>query len=177
MQYSRDVFAQVLPLVDCFVKHLLCHRQVAARVKEANPQCALWQLTADAHIQQAAIYWCMVFGAWSNATHWRNLSASDTDTLQQSFWGGLLKQLGLTLPAWEAYQKEVKAFRDNYAAHREGSFQSAVPNFDLALEVAFFFDSWVRDVIAPDILEEAPLRSLAGEFDETLRQVVDGAVV
>jgi hypothetical protein len=170
------VFAQVLPLVDCFVKHLLCHRQLAERVLAVKPQSPFWQLTSDAHIQQAAIYWCMVFGAWSNATHWRNLSTTDTDGLRQSFRDGLLNELGVSLPAWEAYQQDVKSFRDTYAAHREGAYEGAVPSFDLALEVAFFFDSWVRDVIAPDILDEQPLRTLAAEFDGRVQGVVTSAV-
>lgn len=62
MPYSRDVFAALMPQVDAFVKHLLCHRALQRNGRALSEQ-PFWSLTSDAHLLQAVASWCEVFGA------------------------------------------------------------------------------------------------------------------
>lgn len=54
-------------------------------------------------------------------------------------------------------------FRNEYVAHRELNYKKPVPYFDPALEVAYVYDGWIRDIISPDVFEEPPLNEFAGE--------------
>jgi hypothetical protein len=54
----------------------------------------------------------------------------------------------------------MRSFRDKYAAHRQLGFNQPVPVFDRALEAAFCYEEWVREVIQPDVVDRLPLRQL-----------------
>ena len=45
-----------------------------------------------------------------------------------------------------------------YAAHRELNYSKPVPFFETAEEVAYYYDTWIRDIIEPDIFEELPIQ-------------------
>jgi len=64
-------------------------------------------------------------------------------------------------------------FRNNYAAHRALGFSSPVPNFDLALRVAYFYDDWIREVISPDSFYEPSLKESAERLDAMIAPLVD----
>ena len=86
MSYQQEVFVEQLPLVDCFARHLVRHRVIKRHLDERRAQSPFWSDTCNAHLLQASIYWCMVFGApGPNPTHLRNLAAGDADALQASF--------------------------------------------------------------------------------------------
>ena len=68
------------------------------------------------------------------------------------------------------------AFRNQYVAHRDVTIQRPVPFLDRALEAAFFYDSWVRQLIAPDILDVRPLRELYAELNDVVTLEVAAAV-
>lgn len=173
MSYSRTVFASLMPQLDAFAKHLLCHRAIQQK-GGGLIEHVFWSLTSNAHLLQAIVCWCKVFGATgTNETHWHELAATDVAELRESFCAELSSKLGLDKPAWRAYHKEVKDFRDKYVAHTEIGFIAPVPQLDVALNIAFVFDQWVRDVIAPDLLDERPLEELVGELRENLESHIE----
>lgn len=150
------------PLVKRFVYHLVYYRELSKAYGDSQLQNEFWTLTIDAHLLQAVIHWCMVFGSdGCNLTHWKNLSPGQSDTLRRSFRDGLFRQTKLDQQAWESYWKEIVHFRNNYAAHRALNFVSPVPHFDAALKVAYYYDSWVRKVISPDTFAEPLLEAFA----------------
>lgn len=174
VSYSREVFASLMSQVDAFVKHLLCHRAVQCN-GGALLQLPFWSLTSNAHLCQAVVSWCKVFGASGKNTevHWHKLSTDEAETFKEGFRGALSKNLGLCPDAWRKYCKEVKDFRDKYVAHTEIGFSEPVPNLDIALDVAFLFDRWVRDVIAPDVIEDRPLSELAAQLSENFESHIE----
>jgi hypothetical protein len=172
MPYNRDVFATLMPQIDAFVKHLICHR-ATRRHCDPLPLHIYWSLTSDAHLLQAIVCWCKVFGATgTNETHWQNLTQVDVANLQESFRDELHSRLGLEIADWARYHTEITNFRNKYVAHTEINYSQPVPDLNLALKIAFVFDEWVRSVIAPDTLDEQPLRNLANEFKITLEAYV-----
>lgn len=173
MQYRREVFVEQLPLIDHFVKHLIHHRSIKPWLSRAHLSSPFWTDTSNAHLLQACIYWCMVFGSdRTNPTHWKELSDDDSDALQESFRADLYSSLCTTPAEWNKYREEMVSFRNKYVAHRELGHSQPVPMLDRALEVAFHYDDWIRKAIAPDILDELPLRELVNE----LRHKVDKEV-
>ena len=119
----------------------------------------------------------MVFGNYdSNKTHWCKLTADPTNALRKSFREGICKYLSITEDEWRSYRNDMVAFRNQYVAHRDVTIQRPVPFLDRALEAAFFYDSWVRQLIAPDILDVRPLRELYAELNDVVTLEVAAAV-
>ena len=158
--------------------HVFYYRALSKQYSERKGQSEFWTLTIDAHLLQAAIHWCMVFGSHgANQTHWKLLSTDQSEILQQTFRDGLCKKTGLNQQEWEQYWKHMKDFRDNYAAHRELNYSRPVPSFDIALKVAHFYDDWVRKVISPATFSEPSLElfatSLASSADSLASRLFD----
>ena len=170
MHYDPKVFQEQFPLVKFFVQHLFYYRELRNAYGSLGLQSPFWVFTIDAHLARAVICWCMVFGAHGcNPTHWKKLSKNNVDYLRTSFRKWLFSHTNFTPRTWETYWKEIVAFRNEYVAHRELEYKKPVPTFDLALEVAYVYDSWIRDVIVPDIFDEPPLKKSAAELQQLIR--------
>lgn len=173
MAYSKEIFLLQYSLVDDFVRHLLLHRILAPLTKETELKSAFWGLTVDAHLLQASIYWCMVFGSTGmNQTHWTRLRTVEKEEINDLFRSDLLDELQVSAQDWEAYWCDMTYFRNNYAAHRAGEYDRPVPNFDNALTAAFIYDRWVRAVIRPDRIAEPPLAEVAKSFQGALQPLL-----
>ena len=172
MSYDRKVFSNQFPLVKWFIYHLTYYRALHKAYNERKMKDEFWKMTIDAHLLIAAINWCMVFGSdSSNPTHWKQLSP--TESTHKQFRAGLLNSVGISRPQWKRYWTSMTAFRNKYAAHRELSFTDPVPNFDIALKAALYYDQWVRTVISPDTLEEPPFDSFARSLPEIIAPFVE----
>jgi hypothetical protein len=177
--YNVKVFVNQFPIVKRFVYHLLYYRALHKHFKEGHPESDFWVHTINAHLFQAAILWCMVFGSdGTNPTHWKQLSPTKADELQKSFRDGLLEHTGLTQQEWEKCWKDVKHFRDKYVAHRElVPYSHPVPYFENALKVAYFYDAWIRRIILPDSFAEPSLKLFANKLsksaDDLARKLFD----
>jgi len=172
MEYNADIFECQFRLVKRFVYHYIYYRELFDASLEV--QSEFWTHTVDAHLLQAAMCWCMVFGSdGCNPTHWKNLSTSESEELCRSFRQGLLAYAGITLQQWENYWQEMTYFRNNYAAHRALNYDRPVPNFSLSLKVAYFYDKWIRKVISPDIFEEPPLEESARALGNAIRPLIN----
>src|SRR3990172_2987980 len=134
MDYKPDIFVGQFPIVKRFVYHFVYYQELSRAYKESRLASSFWTHTIDAHLLQAAIQWCMVFGAGgSNPTHWKHLSKENVEELQYSFREDLPTHVGITYPGFQQYWKEMRDFRDTYAAHRDLRYQKAVPHFSIAL--------------------------------------------
>lgn len=174
MDYKPEVFLEQFPIVKRFVYHLVYYRELKAVHDRVKLQSEFWTHTIDAHLLQAAIHWCMVFGSHGcNQTHWKNLSNTDSEKLQESFRNGLPKETGLATAEWQKYWDAMNDFRGKYAAHRELNFCEPVPDFTSALKVAYYYDHWIRDVISPDIFEEPPLEKSAVALRESVTPLIN----
>ena len=174
MHYEPQVFMSQFPLVKRFVYHLVYYRALSKVYGDSQLQNEFWTLTIDAHLLQAVIHWCMVFGSdGCNPTHWKHLSPDQSNTLRQSFRDGLFRQTDLDQQAWEPYWKEIVHFRNNYAAHRALEFSSPVPHFDAALKVAYYYDNWIRKVISPDTFAEPLLEAFALTLAQSVNPLVN----
>ena len=173
IHYERKVFESQFSIVKRFVYHLIYYRTLSKAYSDSQLQNEFWTLTIDAHLLQAVIHWCMVFGSdGCNPTHWKHLSPDQSETLHQSFRDCLFGQTGLNQQEWESYWKEIVYFRDNYAAHRALEFSKPVPHFDMALKVGYYYDNWVRNVISPDIFDESPLEAFALTLAQSVKPSV-----
>lgn len=163
MEYEANIFCEQFPLVKRFLYHLICYREFHQLYQELKLESEFWTHTIDAHLLQATILWCMVFGShgWTNQTHWKKLSKQNQQELEDNFLNGLLDYTNLTKKEWDSYWEKMNEFRNGYAAHRELNYSTPVPNFLTAEVVAYFYDDWIREIIEPDIFEEPPLKESA----------------
>ena len=173
MHYDPDVFTNQFPIVKGFVYHLTYYRALLTGYRERGLQDEFWTLTIDAHLLRATINWCMVFGSdKTNPTHWKRLSAKESEKLYKSFRSGLSQETGLNEQQWQRYRNSMVDFRNKYAAHREWNFNNPVPNFDIALAVAYHYDNWVRNVISPDVFDEPPIEEFAISLYRSSTQLI-----
>lgn len=128
-----------------FVYHLVFARLLNASYSRHQLKSVFWTLTIDAYMLQANILWCMVFGTDKSDVHWKKISDEDPTTLQDSFRNGLNQWAGIDRAAWDSCRKQMTEFRNKYAAHRDLMNEPlVVPLFNKALDVAFYYDKWVR---------------------------------
>lgn len=173
MQYKPEIFREQFPLVKYFVCHLIYYRGLYHEYQKIELKSSFWTFTIDAHLIRAVILWCNVFGSEGcNPTHWKRLSEGNSVRLQESFRESLFKQTGFTPATWDTYWREMVDFRNEYVAHRELTYNKPVPNLDRALEVAYVYDGWIRDIISPDILEEPPLKESLAELQLSMKPLV-----
>lgn len=173
MQYKPEIFCEQFPLVKYFVCHLTYYRELHHKYREIELKSPFWTFTIDAHLVRAVIYWCMVFGSEGcNPTHWKHLSEGNVDCLRESFRQSLFRHTNFTLSTWDTYWREMVNFRNEYIAHRELNYNKPVPYLDPALEVAYVYDGWIRDIISPDVLEEPPLKESVTELQQSIKPLV-----
>jgi len=178
MNYEPEVFINQFPIVKRFVYHLIYYRALFEGYKEHHLQNEFWTLTIDAHLLRAAINWCMVFGSdKSEPTHWKRLSITDSKALYQSFREGLFEETDLNRHTWRRYWKSVVDFRNKYAVHRELEFKRPVPTFDTALDVAYYYDTWVRRIISPATFAEPPLKFFAQTLHKSVVPMAEKLLV
>ena len=174
MRYNAEVFTKQFPRVKTFVYHLTYYRELSRSYSTLQLKSVFWTCTIDAHLLQATIQWCMVFGSHGcNPIHWKRLSQSKSKALEDNFRQGLLPHIGMTATQWQEYWKEMNDFRNKYAAHRELIYNDPVPDFTVALQVAYYYDKWIRRIIAPDIFEEPPLEQASEMLKRTVAPLVD----
>ena len=106
----------------------------------------------------AALYWCKVFGSdGCNITHWKNTPKIDIERAHTSFKSSVMSRVGFSSAEWSDYHNAMLKFRNKYVAHHD-NYSKPVPDFDIARDVAFAYDVWVRVLIRPDFYD-GPLLS------------------
>lgn len=174
MEYKHEVFEVQYSLVDQFVRNAIYYKELHRAYSATQVSSVFWKHTIDAHILQAVINWCMVFGAHGcNDTHWKKLSDKAAEFLQSSFREHLFKQTKLSEKDWNTYWQSMTTFRNEYAAHRELEIKCKVPKLATALRVAYSYDGWVRDIIKPDFLDFAPLSEFATNISKEVSPLIE----
>lgn len=173
MEYEADIFCEQFPIVRTFLYHLTCYRELHYAFQYLELKSEFWAHTSDAHLLQACILWCMVFGSHGcNPTHWKKLYQQNLEELEKSFRDGLFEHTYLNQQKWDSYWKEMNDFRGGYAAHRELNYSKPVPEFNTAETIAYYYDNWIRDLIKPDIFEEPPLKESVSQMQKRVRPLI-----
>lgn len=152
MEYNVDTFRSSYPLWRHFIYHYLAYKELSEMIKGVRGDKEFWVYSCDAHLEMAAIYWCMIFGTDSNKSHWKQLELDESEFLRY-----LLQERNISLEKWKTYWKDMLYFRNNYVAHRSGFFNEPVPDFSLAYKSVLCLEKWVRAQIWPDIIEDKQL--------------------
>jgi len=168
MKYDKDMFAHQFPIVAQFVRQLAYYRSAKPVYDKLNLKSPFWCATIDAHLKIATIEWCNVFGVdGCNSTHWKKIASIDIDATNDLFRNHVLSEVGFSMLEWIRYHKKMCDFRNKYVAHYEMDFSQPVPDFDIALRIAYAYDKWIRDLIYPDIYEGPKLNE---EFENWFRR-------
>jgi hypothetical protein len=157
MEYNLEVFSRQYPVVFFFVQHLAYFRRLRAVSDKITDHKRLWASTTDGHLKLAAIAWCKVFGSRKEDTHWaKNPNGSIPRQTKDEFRRRVVSVTGLTHEQWEIYHIKMLAFRYKFVAHFDltSPFNEPVPSFDPALQAAYAFQEWVRDLIQPVLLNQ-----------------------
>lgn len=169
------VFSRQYPVVVFFVQHLAYYGGLWAIWDDITDHQDFWRSTCDAHLKLATVAWCNVFGSYKEDLHW---TKTPTDNIarqaSRDFRHRLLSETGFTEHQWETYHKEMLDFRHKYVAHVDlrSPFNASVPRFDPALQVAYAYQEWARELIRPDLLNQPTLRSQYEQWEAEACSIV-----
>ena len=149
---------------------MIYYRELSNTYRQLDLESEFWTHTIDAHVLQATIYWCMVFGSDSQPLHWKKLSESKE--IQESFRQGLLNEINLTPEEWNHYWKSMNDFRNEVAAHHIIDFDGILPNLDVAKSVAYYYDDWVRDLVSGSFSEPS-LKTSANRLKQSVPSLIN----
>jgi hypothetical protein len=161
MSFDRVVFAHQYVVVQDFVRHAAyataIHKRLDGRKRTSN----FWPQTYNAHYKAAALDWCKVFGSdGPNPTHWKKTPTKDVGRLQDDFRQTIFRQVRTDAAGWKRYWEQMINFRGQYLGHLEIGKSAPPPNLQRALKIAFAYDDWIRRLIHPDLIFEAPLKDM-----------------
>jgi len=143
---------------------------------DPNPHLNFWRLIHGNQLDIAVLEWCKVFGSDGESTHWKKIVPSVN---QYQFRNDLFKAVEVTPAEWEAYWKEMKAYRDNLVAHHiEFNGIANYPALDLALNSSCFYYSYVIKELRSLGETRYPddLRIYCGKFRSQAREIAAAAV-
>jgi len=169
------VFSRQYPVVVFFVQHIAYYRSLGAIYDDATDHRDFWRSTCDAHLKLATVAWCNVFGSQKEDLHWTKTPTDNiTKQANQDFRHKVLSETGFTQEQWKTYHKEMLFFRNKYVAHFDlrNPFNQAVPRFDLALQVAYAYQEWARELIRPVLLNQPTLRSQYEQWEAEACSIV-----
>ncbi len=175
MEYNVEVFSRQYLVVVFFVQHLAYYRGLKAAWASLTDHREFWASTVDGHLKLATVAWCNVFGSRKEDMHWtKTPTGNSVQQASQDFRHRLLSKIGFTQEQWETYHKEMLAFRDKYVAHLDlcNPFNEPVPSFDPALQVAYAYQEWARELIKPVLLNQLTLVSQYEEWEAEASSIV-----
>jgi len=170
MAYNECVFELQYQHVLRFVQHFANYIGIFSTYEHIANHRDFWRSTCDSHIEVATIAWCKVFGSYNETTHWTK--TTNDEQARNAFRCLLSSRTCLDQAQWTAYHKTMLEFRDKYVAHFDVNkhFESPVPQFANALEVAYVYQEWVRDLIKSVLLGQPTLRSLYEQYECEARE-------
>ena len=130
-------------ILTSFIFHYLTYEGLRAKRDRLKGEEKFWIYTSNAHVFQCFNYWCMVFGADSNETHWKHLSFNN-DKGSEGFKKELLQELNISASEWNVTWREMTTFRNQFTAHRDTSFNKPVPYMDNAYKAALVYIKWIK---------------------------------
>jgi hypothetical protein len=174
MVYNEKVFKRQYPVVFFFVQHLGYYRGLKAAWDVQKYLSPFWGSTTDGHLRLATIAWCNAFGSRNSDMHWTKTTIGEiSKEEQENFRERVLSKAGFTQEEWERYHRDMLAFRNKFVAHVESNhFKDPVPSFDPALQVAYAYDEWVRDLTRPGIFNQPTLISKYEEWKADASSVI-----
>src|SRR5882724_3581400 len=146
------MFARQYPVVVFFVQHIAYYRGLHAKFDEVAAHRDFWRSTCDAQLKLATVSSCNVFGSHGEDLHWsRTPVAEAANHAAQGFRQRILAHTGFTAETWQAYHQSMLDFRNTYVAHLDlhTPFFQPVPSFDPAIQTAFVYQEWVRELVRP----------------------------
>ncbi len=178
VEINDDIFEYQYLIVLNFVQSYTYYKVIHDWIAKENVESSFWAKTASNHLCMASIEWCKVFGNYgdNNQYHWhytlKNISPKD-----KNYFIKLIEtETGLSKEEFKNYHKEFIEFRNQYAAHfEEKSLKSPVPVFKNALEIAFVYDKWVRELIelnGDDFSKVETFKSKASQFKDEVNLII-----
>ena len=175
MNYNEAVFCHQYPVVVFFAQHLAYYRGLKAAWDGITEHKEFWASTVSGHLKLATTAWCNVFGSRKSDMHWTKTPTGNIPKpAREDFTHKVLSKTGFTQEQWETYHKGMLAFRDKYVAHMDlhNPFNEPVPPFDPALQVAYAYEEWVRELTKAVIWGQPTLSSLYEQCEREASSVV-----
>ena len=143
MEFNEKVFVRLYSILNDFLYHFYTYVELHKNFDKLKGYREFWVFTSDAHFKMIVLSWCMIFGSYSNKTHWKELKLNRDEFLQR-----LLGDLHITRKEWDEYNKKMLLFRNEFVAHRTIESIPTSPYFDLALKSVICLENWVREQMA-----------------------------
>ena len=129
-----DPLVEILNIIANVIRSV--HLKRVLSELDPDPHLNFWRMMHANLLDMAVIDWCKLFGSDDEEhqkTHWKNVIAEgEYDAFRQE----LYRALGSDESGYRAFWNEMKAYRDQHAAHRdfEKTDVTDYPRLDGALE-------------------------------------------
>ena len=154
---NKEIVEIQLDLLWKFTRSLAYYRAINLDFQILGRNKEFWLHTMNSNYLRALTDWCIVFGADSNESHWKNLSQDEIDKLKLEVRPLILTSANFTKSDWDKYHTEITDFRNGYSSHRNIDFSCNVPSLDEAYEIAKSYFEWLKELLRPAINEPKPL--------------------
>lgn len=175
MEYNFEIFGPQYQAVLFFVQHLAYCRGLKPALDNIADHKEFWVSTTDGHLKLATIAWCKVFGSRKEDIHWAKTPTGNIPKdAKDDFRLKLFSNTGFTQVQWEKYHTNMLAFRDKYVAHLDlnNRFNEPVPFFDPALQVAYAYEDWARELTKEVIWNQPTLISIYEQCEGEMSSIV-----
>lgn len=143
-------------LMERFMCHYISYKEIYSRREELMSGSKFWAQTCTAHVCEAVIIWCKLFGTRGDETHWKKFIQDKSE--QEKFKGILWEKLNFSEDNWTDYVEAMRKLRGKCIAHTELAFDRSsiipelfpadnvinLPELDTAVKVVKFYDEWAR---------------------------------
>jgi hypothetical protein len=176
MNTRQQHLISAMDVIASFVRTFCLRRTLRSVCPE--PHLNFWRVIYGNLTDLAVLEWCKLFGSDNEEhqlLHWRNLAADP-----KAFRANLLDALGIYESKWLSYWKVMKAYRDHSVAHYDPKRIEIkrYPDFDLALEAAYFYYGYIRTELFSYGIKQMPddFRDYAKDFTSQCEKVATAAM-
>ena len=173
---DRKRLSDAVEVLANLVRNIQLRRELSAEC--AAPHLNFWRVIYGDLSDIAVLEWCKLFGSDDEEyqpLHWKNI-VSD----QVQFRRDLFSRLRIYESKWRSYWNEMKRYRDQSVAHHDiRRFEiKNYPQFDLALEAAYFYYEFIVDELRKMGIEQQPsdLREYSKAFAAQCRDIANAAM-
>lgn len=173
-EINEKTLRDVHKLMKNYCFHIQSYRVIKKCFAKLAGDKEFWAYTCDAHLLNATLCWCKIFGSNSEHTHWKKIFIESERTFTKKIFCEYLKKKGIDAKEWETVHKVILKFRNEYVAHTS-NYDDIVPYFNKASRVLHIFDEWLRKTLRYDKFEfemfSAMEKEYAKKVEETLKKV------
>lgn len=170
-EINKKTLRDVHKLMKNYCFHIQSYRVIKKCFAKLAGDKEFWAYTCDAHLLNATLCWCKIFGSDSENTHWKKIFIEREKEPTKNNFCKYLEKEGINIGQWGVVHKDMLKFRNEYVAHTS-NYDDIVPYFDKASKILHLFDRWLRETLIYDKFEFKMFFEIEKEYAEKIEETL-----